>query len=46
MDDFIDAYLAVVPDTWDRHPQSELNRAIAGAIAKFGGKRRRARAGI
>jgi hypothetical protein len=35
-----DAYLAAVPADWTRDPQGELDRAIAGAVAKYGGRRR------
>jgi hypothetical protein len=39
---FSDAYVAAVDGEIDRNPQGEPDRAVAGAVAKFGGKRRRA----
>jgi Bifunctional DNA primase/polymerase, N-terminal len=42
LDRLIDAYVVAVDGERDRDPQAELDRAIQGAVSKFGGRARRA----
>ena len=43
LNEIIDAYIMAVDGERDRDPQAELERAIQGAVSKFGGRGRRAR---